>query len=612
MSFFTTAIQFLGAIRSNRTAVNEEEINSTATATATAATATAAATASAVSDADGLSLTSTFESDFEYPVSPSIPSDEENNNPRFNSFTNENNKRSPTHTNDVATGIATKRPRNKRGSKRWQKTNGSQPDTATTNATAATTAATATATANKSSRKNPSSLKPTITFQPKAVGIWEKKRLSMDEIVQKFGLDEDVQRALRLVANDVGDNAAFHLLKDGLRVSQKIYNDYVASGCKNPPCRNDAATYHFDMGASINSRGFVANMGDLAQSVTRGLAMMHYATLAESLYKHPTLVHCKMDYGSPCPSLVAKAVPNMAMYHTTNVYNEPRTRVEIVLMDMICVCLEKGKQEDLNEQCRNFLKTMGMLDYFEEASVPLYAAVSIFIIPVFIFNVCQIHFNNKEAVPVIAVGNPPARMFRNGCTTSNSHVHGCGKMVHPDALTDPMKVAPEQSYVNSDACIAEWCKTILRRDLEQLGISADDIRCYISYNFKYGHMSDEERQHVLESLPSHILKQVKEKVEEVMHQYPTGTSRSFIAEQLTDINPRWVTMYLAVCESGEILTDEKEKVEEVMYQYPKGTRKSSVVRLDPMIDEEAKSTKRYLAVCESGEILTDEKEKVEA
>eukprot|EP00984_Skeletonema_dohrnii_P022877 scaffold11979_cov75-Skeletonema_dohrnii-CCMP3373.AAC.1 len=501
----------------------------------------------------------------------------------------------------------------KRSSQRERKSVTSSTTTATAT-TASTTASTtaATATANKSSRKHPSSLKPTITFPPKEVGIWDKKQLSMEEIAQKFGLDEDVQCALRLVANAVGHNATFGLLKVGLRVSQKIYNDYVASGCKNPPCRNDAATYHFDMGADIESHGFVANMGDLAQSVTRGLAMMHYATLAESLYKHPTLDHCKMDYGSPCPSLVAKAVPNMAMYHTTNMYNEPRTREEIVLMDMICLCLEKGNQRDLDEQLRKFLKTLGILDYFEEASVPLYAAVSIFIIPVFIFNVCQIHFNNKEAAPVLAVGNKPAQMFRNGCTTSNSHVHGCGTMVHPDALTDPMKVAPEQSYVNSDACIVEWCKTILRHDLEQLGISADDIRCYISYNFKYGHMSDDERQCVLESLPSHILKQVKRAVEEVMHLYPTGTSRSFIAAQLTDINTRWVTMYLADCESGGILTEMKEKVEEVMHQYPKGTRKSSIVRLDPTIDEEAKSMKHYLASCKNGEILTDTKEKVEA
>eukprot|EP00985_Skeletonema_marinoi_P010833 scaffold5078_cov104-Skeletonema_marinoi.AAC.1 len=96
---------------------------------------------------------------------------------------------------------------------------------------------------------------------------------------------------------------------------------------------------------------------------------------------------------------------------------------------------------------------------------------------------------------------------------------------------------------------------------------------------------------------------MKEKVEEVMYQYPKGTRKSSVVrlDPMIDEEAKSTKHYLAVCESGEILTDEKEKVEAVMNQYPKGTRKSEIVHLDPTIDEEAKSTKRYLAVCESGE-----------
>eukprot|EP00985_Skeletonema_marinoi_P030018 scaffold30080_cov88-Skeletonema_marinoi.AAC.1 len=82
-----------------------------------------------------------------------------------------------------------------------------------------------------------------------------------------------------------------------------------------------------------------------------------------------------------------------------------------------------------------------------------------------------------------------------------------------------------------------------------------------------------------------------------MNQYPKGTRKSSVVRQdpAIDEEAKSTKHYLAVCESGEILTDEKEKVEAVMNQYPKGIRKSSVVRLDPAIDEEAKSTKHYLA-----------------
>eukprot|EP00986_Skeletonema_menzelii_P021194 scaffold33599_cov194-Skeletonema_menzelii.AAC.1 len=99
-------------------------------------------------------------------------------------------------------------------------------------------------------------------------------------------------------------------------------------------------------------------------------------------------------------------------------------------------------------------------------------------------------------------------MMRNGCTSSTSHVHGCGKFIHPDQLTDGMKMNSEQACVNSDTCITEWLKAVLRSEFEEFGLSIDELRCYISFTLMFGNMSEEERQQVQDSLPSHILQQV--------------------------------------------------------------------------------------------------------
>jgi len=69
---------------------------------------------------------------------------------------------------------------------------------------------------------------------------------------------------------------------------------------------------------------------------------------------------------------------------------------------------------------------------------------------------------------------------------------------------------------------------------------------------------------------------VKEAVDAAKSQYPVDTPRSEIAKHLPGINPRWVTMYLACCEHGQVLTGVKDAVDAAITQFPVGTTKIAI------------------------------------
>ncbi len=103
---------------------------------------------------------------------------------------------------------------------------------------------------------------------------------------------------------------------------------------------------------------------------------------------------------------------------------------------------------------------------------------------------------------------------------------------------------------------------------------------------------------------------MKEAVDAAKSQYPVDTPRSEIAKHLPGINPRWVTMYLACCEHGQVLTGVKDAVNAAKSQFPAGTRKSEIVQ--QLAEVDGKTANQYKACCKSGEVLTGVKDAVDA
>jgi hypothetical protein len=352
---------------------------------------------------------------------------------------------------------------------------------------------------------------PTISFQPKSTDNWYKQKLSAVKLVALVGFEEDEQHAVEVILKYKGKNEGLLSLKAGLEGALETFQKYVDSGCTNAPCRVSVENYQEQMGTILERiDGVKANMGDLAQpGISLSTAIMHYATEAERKFEQPTKPHLRnrMDNSSPCPSAVQKSAINMTIYATTGIYTKPEDNPEVVLMDRVCWCCDKGKQKEIDDQCVQLLNNAGMADYFVANDVSIAAAVSVFIIPTFIFNIAQIHHNTKEPVSIHPVGNPAAKMFQRtdnewGPTLSNAYVHFCGMMNHPDSILDAKKKLPELNCVNSDFCIAEWSKPLLQDRLLRLGFGADCIQCSFAWKLNWGNLSDEERRLIQESMPS--------------------------------------------------------------------------------------------------------------
>eukprot|EP00986_Skeletonema_menzelii_P009019 scaffold3985_cov94-Skeletonema_menzelii.AAC.1 len=233
-------------------------------------------------------------------------------------------------------------------------------------------------------RENPYKTKPTVKIQPKVNEEWSKEPLTMDQLTAKMGLDDGAREAISAIMSYEGDIEVLVCLKEGLTKALRIHNNFVAAGCKSEPSRDEAVKYHKSMGSLIERFKFAANMGDLATAATLAMAIMHYATMAESGYKNDDRPFCRMDYDSPCPSLVVKAVPGMGLYHSIGTYFPPKKHDGIVAVDKICLCLDKDK--NLDHQCQDFLNISGAAEFFEDKKVKLKDAMAAFIVPTLIFN----------------------------------------------------------------------------------------------------------------------------------------------------------------------------------------------------------------------------------
>ena len=93
------------------------------------------------------------------------------------------------------------------------------------------------------------------------------------------------------------------LTKMNLKFALNNHNNFVASDCKDAPCRDVALKYYTALGDLISAAGCVANLGELATELSRALAVMHYATMDDKDYTHPNpdLKYCKMDRSCFCP-----------------------------------------------------------------------------------------------------------------------------------------------------------------------------------------------------------------------------------------------------------------------------------------------------------------------
>ena len=416
-----------------------------------------------------------------------------------------------------------------------------------------------------STTRRTSALSPTVELLPEVTTGLGTEEITSDEFKPLLGLGNGAQRGMAAVEQYQGENKMLNLIQKHYERRLANHNQMVVSGFTIPPNRQDILEYYEEMGDLINDTDFVANMGEVATAVSRAYAMMHYATTEDIDYEHPIFgLLCKMDRSGLCPGFVGKCLANTAMYHTTGVYTKAVDRSEIVMSDCICVCLEKGPKKELVKQCNTFLDQMGVREYFVERGISTYDAMFTIMVPIYAFNSDQILFNNKgeKPTPVLAVGGHAAELMENENIYSTAQSHGCGSMPHPDYLTDGKKQGvSEQELVNADARITTWLRAVLHKDLEQIGLSVDQLQCYITWTLKYGRLTAEEIKLLEESLMSRILQLASEAVMKEKRDFP-GMSNGDIAEELLrdpvklqdyGLNPRSMKSYVFLCRSMEKL-----------------------------------------------------------
>eukprot|EP00986_Skeletonema_menzelii_P013992 scaffold8730_cov83-Skeletonema_menzelii.AAC.1 len=410
-----------------------------------------------------------------------------------------------------------------------------------------------------------SSLSPTVNLLPEVTSGLGNEEVSSDKFKQLLGLGNGVQRGVSAVEQYEGNNPMLNLIKKHYKRRLKDHNKMAASECTIPPNRQNALEDYKEMGDLINNAGFVANLGELATTLSRSQACLRYATEAEIDYKHPDPDYgglCKMDRSSPCPAFVGSSLVSTAMYHTTNVYNKAVDRPEIVMNDIICICLDKGEESELLKQCNTFLKKMGVCEYFKKHRISTYDAMFVIMVPTYAFNLDQIYYNKKRPVPVLAVGSCASKRMKNGCIYSSALSHGDGSMHHPEFLTDGMKQGSEQACVNSDACITAWLGAFLQDDLERADLCVNDLQCHMSWTLKYRNLDVNEIKLLEESLMSCILCKASKAVKNEKCNFPAGMSKGDIAEELAQdndklkkygLNPRSMKSYVFLCRSHEKL-----------------------------------------------------------
>ena len=440
-----------------------------------------------------------------------------------------------------------------------------------------------------STTRRTSDLSPTVELLPEVTTGLGTEEITSDEFKPLLGLGNGVQRGMAAVEQYQGENEMLNLIRKHYERRLANHNQMVVSGFTIPPNRQDILKYYEEMGDLINDTDFVANMGEVATAVSRAYAMMHYATTADIDYEHPIFgLLCKMDRSGLCPGFVGKCLANTAMYHTTDVYTAAVDRPEIVMSDCICICLEKGPKHELVKQCNTFLDQMGVREYFDERGISTYDAMFTIMVPIYAFNSDQILFNNmgEKPTPVLAVGGHAAEMMENENIYSTAQSHGCGSMPHPDYLTDGKKQGvSEQDLVNADAHITAWLRTVLQSDLEQIGFSVDQLKCYISWTLKYGRLNAQEIKLLEESLMSRVLQSASEAVKKERPNFP-GMSNGDIAEELLrdpvkledyGLNPRSMKSYVFLCRSHEKLAlhQVSKAVKKEMRNYP-GKSKAEV------------------------------------
>jgi hypothetical protein len=413
--------------------------------------------------------------------------------------------------------------------------------------------------------------------------------------------------------------------KQGINGTIASVRETIRSGGTEGPCETSTVNYRNEFGRLVESANYrdksgmvvdstkwVANVGDLATNDSVALGNLHYATSDESTFEHPTQPFNRMVRDSPCPSFVVNAVPRMTKYHSGGGYDEqPRANEDVCIMDMIPLCLEKGDgdQSGITEQCEDFLRDIGLLHYFQYKGIAVVHVMAALVLPTRIYNTAKISINTNAPAHVIAFGDECTNhSFSDKCRANNGYIYGCGSAIHPDLAVTAWKLPTEQRTVDTDASLARWCQPILKDELAALDITPDEIVCYITFNINYGHMSEEDRQILRESLASYILAMVKQLVDEAALSYEPGTARSVIASGL-DINCKWIAMYIKCCASGERMKRLALLVQDLQKILPQGCSKSEIVvyYFDEILCETDYSEAElvtYIKCCEYGERIS--------